>query len=292
MVMRVSFAYQPSFSRSTASELYSVTSVSCCSKGKQRLFFTAVCSLPARDVVIDFGKYKGCKMGTLPSRYLQWLVREAHHSSLTVWGDYAKQVLQDPYYKDRLEWQSIEKLGVRGEMQKGGPLAASAGVKGSMIALGWDLLDSSAWSKVNFSLLGTTVGGRIPRKELNQLQSAIAKPKPKTVPPKPAMEATMSTSSGGRVSPSRLDGSFSSLKVTGNNTILSSKLTNIKASVGESQPTKSLTLQEELLRRRQLRRERSAPKSLTTLPPAIDDVQSVFPGRESLLNRARKRADT
>ncbi|MCO5566488.1 hypothetical protein L7F22_020165 [Adiantum nelumboides] len=290
MVTGLSFAYQASFSRSTASELYSATSVSCCSRAKQRFFFTAVCSLHPRDVVIDFGKYKGCKMGTLPSRYLQWLIREAHTPSLTVWGDYAKQVLEDPYYKDRLEWQKIEKLSTRGEMRKDGPLTASVGVKGSMIALGWDLSDHNAWSKVNFSLLGTTIGGRIPRKESDPSSSAMAQLKPKTVLPKPAMQVNLSKSLGGKVSPSRFDGSLFNLKVIGSDTILSSKLTNWKASVGELQPTKSLTLQEELLRRRQLRRERSANKS--TLPPFTDNSQSLFPGRDSLLKRVRKRGDT
>ncbi|KAH7387908.1 hypothetical protein KP509_16G048000 [Ceratopteris richardii] len=238
-------------------------------------------------------------MGTLPPGYLRWLIREGHDPSLAVWADYAKQVLQDPYYRDRVEWQKIEKLSSKGEVPKREPSGIGASAKESMIALGWDLSDRNAWSKVNFSLLGTTAGGRIPRKDPPS-PSSIPKAsvaKRKTAVSRPSMEPnTYTFPSRLKLLGKSLDLSASYEKHSNTNAAENSRTipSNLGASESESEsePTKSLSLREELLRRRQLRRERSASKSSIVQPPTSGSAQHRFPGRDSLMQRARKRVDT
>lgn len=265
---------------------------------RSRRTCTNVFAILARDVVIDFGKFKGCKMGTLPSSYLRWLVKESISSSLSVWGDHAQQVLHDPYYQDRLEWQTIEKLTVRGDMRRGGPPTGTAGVKDSMQALGWDLSDHSAWSHVNFSLLGTTLGGRIPRKKPDPSASSPSFPvsKPR------ATRATIANLKR-TVSKPRSASGIPTMEASLTDKLLASsspKTPTLKSSLYNSatgkqdpkvKPSQSLSLQEELLRRRQLRKERSAAETLKKLPRNPKGVGVSFPGRESLLKRVRNRAD-
>jgi hypothetical protein len=65
---------------------------------------------PARDRVVDFGKNKGAMMGTLSSKYLRWMVKNLQTGPLSEWSQFAAEVLADPYYQDRLEWEKVEKL--------------------------------------------------------------------------------------------------------------------------------------------------------------------------------------
>lgn len=293
--MKVTLPYQRSASLTAASDYCPPAASASCrsiSRSKQLGACSIVCAIPARDVVIDFGKFRGSRMGTLPSNYLRWLIREAGldstRSRLAVWGDYAKQVLHDPYYLDRLEWESIEKLAARGDLRKSGPPTGNIGVKGSMQALGWDLSDHNGWSQVNFSLLGTSLGGRIPRKQRNPSpEPTISNCKPTTTKPRLA--------SGVSTMKATVSGSFilPSAAAPPKNPALKSSLLNAAANKqdpkAKPQPSQSLSLQEELLRRRQLRKERLSPNASTM--PATEKVRTLFPGRESLLKKAKDRAD-
>ncbi|XP_047962811.1 uncharacterized protein LOC125207484 [Salvia hispanica] len=117
---------------------------------------------PARDRVIDFGKYKGRMLGSLPSGYLKWVSRNLRAGDTEEWARLADRVLADPVYRDRIEWEAAENILT-------GNAATSSG--GSAVAelleiserFGWDNEDKSGWSKVDFGLLGTSRGGRIPR---------------------------------------------------------------------------------------------------------------------------------
>ncbi|KAG6425737.1 hypothetical protein SASPL_109941 [Salvia splendens] len=117
---------------------------------------------PARDRVIDFGKYKGRMLGSLPSGYLKWVSTNLRAGDTEEWARLADRVLADPVYCDRIEWEAAENI-------LSGNAATSSG--GSAVAelleiserFGWDNEDKIGWSKVDFGLLGTSRGGRIPR---------------------------------------------------------------------------------------------------------------------------------
>ncbi|PHT27012.1 hypothetical protein CQW23_33383 [Capsicum baccatum] len=66
--------------------------------------------IPARDRVIDFGKYKGKMLGTLPSKYLKWVTKNLRARDFEEWANLADQVLSDPVYKDRIEWEFAQAL--------------------------------------------------------------------------------------------------------------------------------------------------------------------------------------
>jgi len=136
------------------------------SKQKQlrNLSIRASISLPARDRVIDFGKYKGRMLGSVPSSYLKWVRKNLNAGDFLEWARLAEQVLQDPVYKDRLEWEVAEKY-LTGDI-----LASNSMTRDPLAELlelsqrfGWDNEDKVGWSKVDFKLLGTSKGGRIPR---------------------------------------------------------------------------------------------------------------------------------
>ncbi|CAK8535546.1 unnamed protein product [Lathyrus sativus] len=117
---------------------------------------------PARDIVIDFGKYKGKMLGSLPSRYLKWVSKNCVRD-FKEWAILADQVLVDPIYKDRIEWE-FARYVLDGEGSR------YRSTERPHIQLheigdrfGWDFLDKVGWSKVDFDLLGTSKGGRIPR---------------------------------------------------------------------------------------------------------------------------------
>ncbi|KAI4995437.1 hypothetical protein ZWY2020_035340 [Hordeum vulgare] len=120
-------------------------------------------SRPARDRVIDFGKYKGQMLGTLPPSYLRWVVAELDYGE--VWARLAREVLDDPVYVDRVEWEHAHRF-LRGDSKfdyvydddGDGPLQEMAE------RFGWDLSDEDGWGRLDFRLLGTSYGGRIPRK--------------------------------------------------------------------------------------------------------------------------------
>ncbi|KAF7055918.1 hypothetical protein CFC21_063389 [Triticum aestivum] len=122
-------------------------------------------SRPARDRVIDFGKHKGQMLGTLPPSYLRWVVAELDYGDTAAWARLAREVLDDPVYVDRVEWEHAHRF-LRGDSKfdyvydddGDGPLQEMAE------RFGWDLSDEDGWGRLDFRLLGTSYGGRIPRK--------------------------------------------------------------------------------------------------------------------------------
>ncbi|GAB2293063.1 hypothetical protein Dimus_027281 [Dionaea muscipula] len=135
----------------------------------------AIAAIPARDRVIDFGKYKGKMLGTLPSDYLKWISKNLRAGDFKVsknlrardfedWAKLADQVLEDPVYKDRFEWDFAQRI-------LNGDSVSSSRDDGSAVSdllevsetFGWDFEDKEGWGRVNLQLLGTSKGGRIPR---------------------------------------------------------------------------------------------------------------------------------
>ncbi|CAA7390571.1 unnamed protein product [Spirodela intermedia] len=119
---------------------------------------------PARDRVIDFGKYRGRMLGTLPSSYLNWVSRNLRAGDSLQWALLADEVLSDEVYRDRLEWESAERLLTGGAT---GAAAATVSPVAELLDVsrrfGWDNDDKEGWRMVDFELLGTSRGGRIPR---------------------------------------------------------------------------------------------------------------------------------
>ncbi|PON78531.1 golgin family A protein [Parasponia andersonii] len=120
--------------------------------------------IPARDRVIEFGKHKGKLLGTLPSSYLKWVSKTLRARDFEDWAKLADQVLQDPVYQDRIEWEFAQNV------LDGNTSTASLSSSGNGKALleiserfGWDNEDKVGWSRVDFELLGTSKSGRIPR---------------------------------------------------------------------------------------------------------------------------------
>ncbi|TKV98301.1 hypothetical protein SEVIR_9G551000v4 [Setaria viridis] len=121
-------------------------------------------SRPARDRVIEFGKYKGQMLGTLPPSYLRWVVAELDYGDTAAWASLARDVLDDPIYFDRVEWEHAHRF-LRGDADYDyayddgdGPLQEMAE------RFGWDLSDEEGWGRLDLRLIGTSYGGRIPRK--------------------------------------------------------------------------------------------------------------------------------
>lgn len=108
-------------------------------------------------------------LGTLPSTYLTWVSKNLRARDFEEWAQLADQVLEDPVYKDRIEWEFAEKV-LNGDVL-GSSLFSRGGDKQSSVAklaeiseqFGWDNEDKLSWAKVDFGLLGTSSGGRIPR---------------------------------------------------------------------------------------------------------------------------------
>ncbi|CAA0829527.1 Unknown protein [Striga hermonthica] len=120
-------------------------------------------SIPARDRVIDFGKYKGRMLGSLPSSYLRWISKNLRAGDTLEWAMWADQVLADPVYGDRIEWEAAEQV-LTGDVAR---RLSDGGAVAELLELcekfGWDREDRAAWARVDFGLLGTSKGGRIPR---------------------------------------------------------------------------------------------------------------------------------
>ncbi|CAK7323768.1 unnamed protein product [Dovyalis caffra] len=134
---------------------------------------------PITDRVLDFGKYKGKMLGTLPSTYLKWVSKNLRAGDFEHWAKLADQVLQDPVYKDRVEWEFADAV-LKGTNSKNSN--AISGSSSSFLSrndeddsavsrlleiserFGWDNEDKAGWGRVNFELLGTTKGGKIPRR--------------------------------------------------------------------------------------------------------------------------------
>lgn len=118
---------------------------------------------PARDRVIDFGRHKGKMLGMLPSSYLRWVSNNLRARDTEEWAQLADQVLQDPVYRDRMEWESAERV-LKGEVAGGGSESAVSELLEISERFGWDNEDKPGWGRVDFELLGTSKGERIPRK--------------------------------------------------------------------------------------------------------------------------------
>ncbi|KAL4560095.1 hypothetical protein LXL04_032243 [Taraxacum kok-saghyz] len=144
--------------------------VSCFNNIKKSSRSNEMRSIPARDMVLDFGKHKGKMLGTLSSEYLRWMSKNLITGEFVIWGKLADDVLEDEVYADRMEWEQAERLltgdgmvgfsgsGVAGELEETGK------------RFGWDYDDKVGWSKVDFRLLGTSKGGRLPRVREKQQQ--------------------------------------------------------------------------------------------------------------------------
>uniref|UniRef100_A0A0D9VPC4 Uncharacterized protein n=1 Tax=Leersia perrieri TaxID=77586 RepID=A0A0D9VPC4_9ORYZ len=121
-------------------------------------------SRPARDRAIDFGKHRGQMLGTLPPSYLRWVVAELDYGDTAAWASLAREVLDDPVYIDRVEWEHAHRF-LRGDTDYDGGDGEEDGPLQEMAdRFGWDLSDEEGWSRLDFRLLGTSYGGRIPRK--------------------------------------------------------------------------------------------------------------------------------
>lgn len=104
-------------------------------------------------------------LGTLPSTYLKWVSSNLRARDFEDWAKLADQVLVDPVYQDRVEWEFAQKV-LNGDVLTS-PLSSSSSGVSSLLEIsdrfGWDNEDKLGWSKLNFELLGTSNGGRIPR---------------------------------------------------------------------------------------------------------------------------------
>lgn len=127
--------------------------------------------------MIDYVKVR---VGLWCYSYLRWMTKNLKGTMLDEWADYAQETLDDPLYMDRIEWEKVEKLLVQSH-----DLAQLSNNRDALAPArmyGWDIDNEFAWSKVNFALLGTTKGGKIPRVPIVK----VPKPKAqsKTVPKK------------------------------------------------------------------------------------------------------------
>lgn len=108
-------------------------------------------------------------LGTLPSSYLKWVSKNLRAQDFEHWAMLADQVLEDPVYKDRIEWEFAKNVltGNSNDVNKNKNMATNESSVSRLLELsqrfGWDNEDKVGWSKVNFELLGTSKGGRIPR---------------------------------------------------------------------------------------------------------------------------------
>ncbi|OAE18319.1 hypothetical protein AXG93_2566s1020 [Marchantia polymorpha subsp. ruderalis] len=207
--------------------------------------------LAARDREIEFGKFKGSLLGTMSSKYLKWMVKNLRGGPMSEWVAYAEEVLEDPYYKDRLEWEKVEKLMTMAhDLDK---ITGNRDVLAPAKVFGWNLEDDSGWRKVNFALLGTTRGGRIPR--VKEPAAGAASP----VGKKRVRRQNVSI----RTQPAALS-------------------TPESASQG--------SLRDELARRRELRRDRlMANRGVKSadIEEEAKRIMNPFPGRDSIVSKVR-----
>ncbi|ERN04711.1 hypothetical protein AMTRI_Chr07g28080 [Amborella trichopoda] len=118
--------------------------------------------MAARDMVIDFGKYKGTMLGTLPSKYLRWLCKNLRAGDYLEWAKRADEVLEDPVYLDRIEWEQADAL-----LTGNSNIRVEYPISHRLLELSqrfeWDNDNADGWKRIDFSLLGTSKGARIPR---------------------------------------------------------------------------------------------------------------------------------
>ncbi|XP_010259891.1 PREDICTED: uncharacterized protein LOC104599168 isoform X2 [Nelumbo nucifera] len=124
--------------------------------------------ISARDRIIDFGKYKGKMLGTLPSKYLKWISKNLRARDFEEWAKLADEVLQDPVYRDRLEWEYADKILNGDDSRASRTESPVSDLLEISESFGWNNEDKVAWSRINFELLGTSKGGRIPRNRIKK----------------------------------------------------------------------------------------------------------------------------
>lgn len=152
----------------------------------------AVGEVAGRDRAIDFGKYKGKMLGSLPLRYLKWVSKNLRAGHFEEWAKLADEVLGDPIYRDRIEWELALNV-LNGNDACSRPTIGSSSSRIVAVSelqeiserFGWDNLDKVGWSKVDFDLLGTSKGGRIPRLVNLNLNLDDTQPKHHPHPPTP-----------------------------------------------------------------------------------------------------------
>lgn len=111
-------------------------------------------------------------LGTLSSTYLKWVSKNLRAGDFEHWAKLADQVLQDPVYMDRLEWEFADTaLNGNNNRSISGSSSLARNDDSAVSRLleiserfGWDNEDKVGWSRVNFELLGTSKGGKIPRR--------------------------------------------------------------------------------------------------------------------------------
>jgi hypothetical protein len=111
------------------------------------------------------------RLGLCCYSYLRWMTKSLRGTMLDEWAEYAQETLDDPLYMDRIEWEKVEKLLVQSHDLA--QLSSSRDALAPARIYGWDIDNEHAWSNVNFALLGTTKGGKIPRVPV------VKEPKPK-----------------------------------------------------------------------------------------------------------------
>lgn len=104
-------------------------------------------------------------LGTLPSSYLKWVSKNLRAGDSEYWAKLADEVLNDDVYKDKVEWTFAEKIlhGSNETIKNRKEVNSVSLLLEVSERFGWDNEDKIGWSKINFELLGTSKGGRIPR---------------------------------------------------------------------------------------------------------------------------------
>ncbi|KAL8512332.1 hypothetical protein ACS0TY_018708 [Phlomoides rotata] len=49
-------------------------------------------------------------LGSLPSNYLKWVSKNLRAGDTEEWTKMTDEVLDDPLYRDRVEWEAAEKI--------------------------------------------------------------------------------------------------------------------------------------------------------------------------------------
>ncbi|KAJ4959076.1 hypothetical protein NE237_026187 [Protea cynaroides] len=101
-------------------------------------------------------------LGTLPTKYIKWVSKTLRARDFEDWAKLADEVLQDPVYRDRIEWEFAENI-LNGNTRSSITESPVSDLLEISERFGWNNEDKVGWSKIDFALLGTTKGGRIPR---------------------------------------------------------------------------------------------------------------------------------
>ncbi|KAH9327712.1 hypothetical protein KI387_007890 [Taxus chinensis] len=219
--------------------------------------------IPARDAKIGCGRYKGRMLGTLPSKYLRWMVKNIRPDGR--WSTMAEEVLEDPVYRDRMEWEKFDEA-IRGSGKNLTKISSVPNIPDLIrfsARFGWDPWGS--WVEIDYNLLGTSKGKRIPRikdnpKNQHKLNLLMKK--------KGLMRSSVSES------------------LVSDNTEV--KLDYKDNDDGSSGLTSEVDMRREARRERQkLKRGPMKPRMKTLLEEQPGD-DKLFPGRGALLRRIRE----